>query len=84
MLIQTAGSKILSIISGMKVMMMIQIQDSAERVYQAHGIIDLQEVKDDVGKSNRKRPPIRQELLLSGMASRCDELGLGPLKKPRR
>ena len=32
--------------------MMIQFQDSAERVYQAHGTIDLEDVKDEAGKSN--------------------------------
>jgi len=35
-----------------ELVMMIQFQDSAERVYQAHGAIDLSDVKDEAAKSN--------------------------------
>jgi hypothetical protein len=35
-----------------ELVMMIQFQDSAERVYQAHGAIDLADVKDEAAKSN--------------------------------
>jgi len=35
-----------------QLVMMIQFQDSAERVYQTHGIIDLEGVKDEAAKSN--------------------------------
>ena len=35
-----------------QLVMMIQLQDSAERVYQAHGSIDLADVKDEAAKSN--------------------------------
>ncbi|HSR06563.1 MAG TPA: hypothetical protein VLM42_05390, partial [Bryobacteraceae bacterium] len=35
-----------------QLVMMIQFQDSAERVYQAHGSIDLADVKDEAAKNN--------------------------------
>jgi hypothetical protein len=35
-----------------QLVMMIQFQDSAERVYQTHGSIDLENVKDEAAKAN--------------------------------
>jgi hypothetical protein len=35
-----------------ELVVMIQFEDGAKRLYQTHGSIDLQDVKDDVGKSN--------------------------------
>src|SRR6266404_6099024 len=49
--IQVDGNELVSRRGHGELVMMIQFQDSAERVYQAHGIVDLQDVKDEVGKS---------------------------------
>ena len=49
--IQVDGSELVSRRGHGELVMMIQFQDSAERVYQAHGVIDLQDVKDEAGKA---------------------------------
>ena len=50
--IEVDGNELVSRRGHGQLVMMIQFQDSAERVYQAHGAIDLDNVKDDVAKSN--------------------------------
>ena len=50
--IQVDGNELVSRRGHGQLVMMIQFQDSAEHVYQAHGSIDLENVKDEAGKSN--------------------------------
>lgn len=50
--IEVDGAELVSRRGHGELVMMIQFQDSAERVYQAHGSIDLANVKDEVAKSN--------------------------------
>jgi len=50
--IQVDGNELVSRKGHGKLGVMIQFEDSAKRFYQTHGAIDLQEVKDDTGKSN--------------------------------
>jgi hypothetical protein len=50
--IQVDGNELVSRRGHGQLGVMIQFEDSAKRVYQTHGSIDLQEVKDDTGKSN--------------------------------
>jgi hypothetical protein len=50
--IQVDGSELVSRRGHGQLVMLIQFRDSAERSYQAHGIIDLQDVKDEAAKSN--------------------------------
>jgi hypothetical protein len=50
--IEVDGSELVSRRGHGQLVMMIQFEDSAERVYQAHGSIDLADVKDDAAKSN--------------------------------
>ena len=50
--IQVDGNELLSRRGHGQLGILIQFEDSAKRVYQTHGGIDLQEVKDDAGKSN--------------------------------
>lgn len=50
--IQIDGNELVNRRGHGQLVIMIQFQDSAERTYQTHGVLDLQEVKDDVGKSN--------------------------------
>ena len=50
--VQVDGNELVSRRGHGQLVMMIQIQDKAEQVYQAHGVIDLQDIKDDAGKSN--------------------------------
>ena len=50
--IEVDGNELVSRRGHGQLVMMIQFQDSADRVYQAHGSIDLADVKDDAGKSN--------------------------------
>ena len=50
--IQVDGNELVSRRGHGELVVMIQFADSANRLYQTHGAIDLQEVKDDTGKSN--------------------------------
>jgi hypothetical protein len=50
--IQLDGNELLARRGHGQLVVMIQFQDSGEKVYQTHGTIDLQDVKDDAGKSN--------------------------------
>ena len=50
--IQVDGTELVSRRGHGQLVMLIQFRDSAERTYQAHGIIDLQDVKDEAAKSN--------------------------------
>ncbi len=50
--VQVDGNELVSRRGHGELVIMIQFQDSAERVYQIHGALDLQDVKDDAGKSN--------------------------------
>ena len=50
--IEVDGNELVSRRGHGQLVMMIQFQDSAERVYQAHGSIDLEDVKDEAAKSN--------------------------------
>ncbi len=50
--IEVDGNELVSRRGHGQLVMMIQFQDSAERVYQAHGSIDLADVKDEAAKSN--------------------------------
>jgi hypothetical protein len=50
--IQVDGNELVSRRGHGELGVMIQFEDSAKRLYQTHGGIDLQEVKDDTGKSN--------------------------------
>jgi hypothetical protein len=50
--IQLDGSELLSRRGHGEMAVMIQFEDGAKRLYQTHGAIDLQDVKDDAGKSN--------------------------------
>jgi hypothetical protein len=50
--IQMDGNELVSRRGHGELGVMIQFEDSAKRLYQTHGGIDLQEVKDDTGKSN--------------------------------
>jgi hypothetical protein len=50
--IQVDGNELVGRRGHGQLVMLIQFRDSAERTYQAHGIIDLQNVKDEAGKSN--------------------------------
>ncbi len=50
--IQVDGTELLNRRGHGQLVMMVQFQDSAEKVYQTHGAVDLENVKDDVGKSN--------------------------------
>ena len=50
--IEVDGAELVSRRGHGELVMMIQFQDSAERVYQAHGSIDLANVKDEAAKSN--------------------------------
>ncbi len=50
--IQLDGNEVVSRRGHGQLGILIQFEDSAKRVYQTHGAIDLQEVKDEVGKSN--------------------------------
>jgi hypothetical protein len=50
--IQLDGNELLSRRGHGELVVMIQFKDSAEQLYQTHGALDLQDVKDDAGKSN--------------------------------
>jgi hypothetical protein len=50
--IQVDGNELVSRKGHGELGVMVQFEDSAKRLYQTHGAIDLQEVKDDTGKSN--------------------------------
>lgn len=50
--IQIDGNELVSRRGHGQLVIMIQFQDSAERTYQTHGVLDLQEVREEVGKSN--------------------------------
>jgi len=50
--VQVDGTELINRRGHGQLVMMVQFQDSAERVYQTHGVIDLENVKDDAGKSN--------------------------------
>lgn len=50
--VQVDGNELVSRKGHGELGVMIQFEDSAKRLYQTHGAIDLQEVKDDTGKSN--------------------------------
>jgi len=50
--VQVDGNELVSRKGHGELGVMIQFEDSAKRFYQTHGAIDLQEVKDDTGKSN--------------------------------
>ena len=50
--IQIDGNELVSRRGHGELGVMIQFEDSAKRLYQTHGAIDLQEVKEDTGKSN--------------------------------
>ena len=50
--IQVDGNELVNRRGHGQLVMLIQFRDSAERTYQAHGLIDLQDVKDEAGKSN--------------------------------
>ncbi len=50
--IEVDGAELVSRRGHGQLVMMIQFQDSAERVYQAHGSIDLADVKDEAAKNN--------------------------------
>ncbi len=50
--IQVDGNELVSRRGHGELGVLIQFEDGAKRVYQTHGGIDLQEVKDDTGKSN--------------------------------
>jgi hypothetical protein len=50
--IQVDGNELVNRRGHGQLVMMVQFQDSAERVYQTHGTVDLENVKDDTGKSN--------------------------------
>jgi hypothetical protein len=50
--IQVDGNELVSRRGHGQLVMLIQFRDSAERTYQAHGLIDLQDVKDEAAKSN--------------------------------
>ena len=50
--IQVDGNELVSRRGHGQLGVMIQFEDSAKRVYQTHGAMDLQDVKDEVGKSN--------------------------------
>jgi hypothetical protein len=50
--IEVDGAELVSRRGHGQLVMMIQFQDSAERVYQAHGSLDLTEVKDEAAKNN--------------------------------
>jgi hypothetical protein len=50
--IQLDGNEVVSRRGHGQLGILIQFEDSAKRVYQTHGAIDLQDVKDEVGKAN--------------------------------
>ena len=50
--IQLDGNELVSRRGHGGFVIMVQFEDSAKRLYQTHGGIDLQDVKDDAGKSN--------------------------------
>ena len=50
--IQVDGNELVDRRGHGQLVLLLQFQDSAQRVYQSHEILDLQEVKDDAGKSN--------------------------------
>ena len=50
--IQLDGNELVSRRGHGELGVLIQFEDSAKRLYQTHGAIDLQDVKDDTGKSN--------------------------------
>ena len=50
--IQVDGNELVSRRGHGELGVLIQFEDSAKRLYQTHGGIDLQQVKDDTGKSN--------------------------------
>lgn len=50
--VQVDGNELVSRRGHGGLVVMIQFEDSAKRLYQTHGVIDLQDVKDEVGKSN--------------------------------
>jgi hypothetical protein len=50
--VQIDGNELVSRRGHGQLVILIQFQDSAEHVYQTHGVLDLQDVKDEVGKSN--------------------------------
>ena len=50
--IQVDGNELVSRRGHGQLVVMIQFEDGAKRLYQTHGGIDLQDVKDDAGKSN--------------------------------
>jgi hypothetical protein len=50
--IQLDGNEVLSRRGHGQLVVMIQFEDGAKRLYQTHGAIDLQDVKDEMGKSN--------------------------------
>jgi hypothetical protein len=50
--IQLDGNELVSRRGHGGFVIMVQFEDTAKRLYQTHGGIDLQEVKDDAGKSN--------------------------------
>jgi hypothetical protein len=49
--IQVDGNELVSRRGHGELVVMIQFEDGAKRLYQTHGAIDLQDVKDDAGKS---------------------------------
>ncbi len=50
--IQVDGNELVGRRGHGQLVMLIQFRDSADRAYQAHGIVDLQNVKDEAAKSN--------------------------------
>src|SRR5665213_485501 len=50
--IEVDGAELVSRRGHGQLVMLIQFQDSAERVYQAHGSIDLANIKDEAAKNN--------------------------------
>jgi hypothetical protein len=50
--IQVDGNELISRRGHGQLVIMIQFEDNAKRLYQTHGMLDLQDVKEEVGKSN--------------------------------
>jgi hypothetical protein len=50
--VQVDGNELVSRRGHGQLVILIEFQDSAERVYRTHGTLDLQDVKDEAGKSN--------------------------------
>lgn len=50
--IQVDGNELVSRRGHGQLVIMIQFEDNAKRLYQTHGMLDLQDVKEETGKSN--------------------------------